>query len=356
MKKDRLYFLTFISLSIIFCLAAIVTTQYFIKQSTEQLLTVQIESSKREALTIANLLDSQLEKDSKIDVINKLQQSILNTQTNAWFISVFNWSGVYVSHPNKPIIGEKVNNNKGLLDALKDANYSNLLLDVAKTTTSKSDEIIFISPLKNADLIVAAHVNINLLANQIAALKNKFYLLFLLMGIVVVVLSFVAVRFLGSLYEKQLEAKHANLTDELLNLSKLNADLMQYQENVTTVDIDETKTDNANYRILTYIRNELVPLQIQQISHIYTENAITYFVTFDDKVSTNNNSLDEVYQKLDAAKFFRANRQFIINIASINKIIKYGNNQLKIVLKNKTTVDIIISKNKAAEFKQWLNM
>jgi DNA-binding LytR/AlgR family response regulator len=59
---------------------------------------------------------------------------------------------------------------------------------------------------------------------------------------------------------------------------------------------------------------------------------------------------------LNPQLFFRANRQFIISITAIDKIIKYGNSQLKIVLKGKVTEEIIISKNKAAEFKQWLNL
>ena len=67
-------------------------------------------------------------------------------------------------------------------------------------------------------------------------------------------------------------------------------------------------------------------------------------------------SLDDMYTNLNSALFFRANRQFIISITAIDKIIKYGKSQLKIVLQSKTSEDIIISKNKAAEFKQWLNM
>lgn len=79
-------------------------------------------------------------------------------------------------------------------------------------------------------------------------------------------------------------------------------------------------------------------------------------VCFDGKPFTTNMSLDDMYTNLNSALFFRANRQFIISITAIDKIIKYGKSQLKIVLQSKTSEDIIISKNKAAEFKQWLNM
>ena len=114
--------------------------------------------------------------------------------------------------------------------------------------------------------------------------------------------------------------------------------------------------DNSRKRILTYLRNELVPVLIDDIAYIYTENTITYIVTFDGKKSTANASLEDMYSNLDATIFFRANRQFIISIAAIDKIIKYGKSQLKILVRSTTSEEIIISKNKAAEFKQWLNM
>ena len=118
----------------------------------------------------------------------------------------------------------------------------------------------------------------------------------------------------------------------------------------------EEPLENEKQRILTFIRNELVPTAIKDIACVYTENTITYVVCFDGKKSTTNMSLDDVYTHLNSTLFFRANRQFIISIAAIDKIIKYGNSQLKILLQSKTSDEIIISKNKAAEFKQWLNM
>ena len=73
------------------------------------------------------------------------------------------------------------------------------------------------------------------------------------------------------------------------------------------------------------------------------------------KRSTVNSSLDDMYSALDSNFFYRANRQFIIAISAIEKIIRYGNNNLKILVRPKCEVEIIIGKNKAAEFKQGLN-
>jgi hypothetical protein len=58
--------------------------------------------------------------------------------------------------------------------------------------------------------------------------------------------------------------------------------------------------------------------------------------------------------KLEKYLFFRANLQFIISIIAIDKIIRCGNSQLKILTSSKDDVEIIISKNRATDFKQWL--
>lgn len=361
MKKDKLYFLTFLSIAIIFLVVALIASQYFIKVSANQLIEVQVESSKREAGEFAKLIDFQLSSGLKREeVIVNIQEIIENSDIDTWFISVFNWSGEEVCHPDKTKVGEQVNSNETLLSSLKEKNNSDDLFDLlmGKSNTSTS-EIIHISPIKNSDLIIAANVNIKSISLQMSALKSNFYLIFLIMGILVIIFSFIAVRVIGSAYEKQLELKNSSLTSEVVNLSKLNIDLVSYKEKVAVIPEQNTieeSSENEKQRILTYIRNELVPISIKDIAYIYTENTITYVVCFDDKKSTTNMSLDDMYTYLNPTLFFRANRQFIISIRAIDKIIRYGNSQLKILLQSKTSEEIIISKNKAAEFKQWLNI
>ena len=361
MKKDRLYFLTFLSIALIFLLVALVASKYFIKVSANQLIEVQVESSKREVNEIAKLIDFQLNSNlEKQKVVANIQQIIEDSKTDSWFVSVFNWGGKEVANPNKTKVGQLVNSNQSLLNSLKDKNNSDNLYALLTDNGQQVDsEIIYIAPVKSSDLIVAANVNLNSIKSQMNALKINFYLIFLVMGILVIVLSFLAVRIIGSTYEKQLELKNSNLTSEVVNLSKLNSDLVSYKEKVAEkpeISIQEESSEIEKKRILTYVRNELVPVNIEDIAYVYTENTITYVICFDGKRSTTNMSLDDMYANLNTSLFFRANRQFIISITAIDKIIKYGKSQLKIVLQSETSEEIIISKNKAAEFKQWLNM
>ncbi len=362
MRKDKLYFLTFISISVIFLLIASVGIKYFVKTSANQLILLQLESSKRECNELSKLIDLQLESGiQKNKVIGFVQQSIEQGKEQISFISVFDWSGKEVCHPDITKIGQKVNSNQSLLNSLKQENSVDCLYDllISDNKEQVDEEIIHIVPVTNSDLIVAAYVSLDKLGVEINKLEASFFTIFLLMGVFIILSSFFAVRVIGSFYEKQLEQKNSSLESELINLSKLNTDLVDYQQKVIQTKQEtakeETSTDANKKRILTHIRNELVPIDIDQIAYVYTENTITYVVSSQGKKSTTNTSLDDLYTSLDSLLFFRANRQFIISITSINKIIKYGNSQLKIVVDD-ADIEIIISKNKASEFRQWLNI
>lgn len=372
MRKDQLYLLTFIAITVIFLIVASLSVKHFIMESANQLIAMQLESSKREADEVSQLISTQLTGDIELQKVKaNIQSTIEKTQEMTSFISVMDWSGKQVCHPDITKLGEKVNSNQKLLAALGEEDSTTKLYDILlnqrkETESTTQTEIVYLSPVKETDLIVAANFNLDKIASQAQFLKNRFYVIFFLMGGLIILASFVAVRIIGSLYEKQLELKNNALENELFNLSKLNKDLITYQQKINEEKTSEQKisenrvieenTESGKKRILTYIRNELVPVATDQIAYIQTENSITYIFCMDGKKSTTNLSLDELFTNIDPLLFFRANRQFIISITAIDKIVKYGNSQLKILIKPSADVEIIISKNKAAEFKQWLSV
>jgi two-component system, LytTR family, response regulator LytT len=65
-------------------------------------------------------------------------------------------------------------------------------------------------------------------------------------------------------------------------------------------------------------------------------------------------TLDELEQTLDTRQFYRANRQFIVHVKAVESVHPYFNSKLKIHLKPNTEEEVLISREKATEFKQWL--
>jgi len=99
----------------------------------------------------------------------------------------------------------------------------------------------------------------------------------------------------------------------------------------------------------------MITLEVDDIALFYLADATVFIKTFLDKEYTTQLSLDELMRQLDNLIFYRANRQYIINVNAIKTIQVYGNNQLRLITKPGSNEEIVISKNKVAEFKKWLD-
>jgi DNA-binding LytR/AlgR family response regulator len=59
---------------------------------------------------------------------------------------------------------------------------------------------------------------------------------------------------------------------------------------------------------------------------------------------------------VDEHRFFRINRKYILSNLSIADIVFYSNSRLKIKLKKPDEENIIVSRDKVAAFKEWLDL
>ncbi len=80
MRKDKLYFLTFLSVTIIYLIVALFATQFALKSSTIELVTTVLEMGKKEARSMATLVGYEMSEGVvKDSVISHFQASIRNT-------------------------------------------------------------------------------------------------------------------------------------------------------------------------------------------------------------------------------------------------------------------------------------
>ena len=371
MRKDRLYLLTLAGITFTVLCINILSVDQLIKISSEQLLSAQLASSKREAYEISKILETQLAHSIPKDEISSgLQRSIENTSMDAGFICMYNTSGVEICHPNPKRVGVKINRQDSQVSSIG-ADYSENFYDILQKGNANGglrdfmaenrSEIIYVYPVKNTDWMLAAHANISTLQKQLSAIKVNIILINSVASMLVILLSFTIVRWLGSKYEKGLELEKDGLVEDLRSLSKLNLDIIEYknkieqQVHVPVAESEKRNDEKIKKRVLTYWRDELVSVPVEEIAFFHTQNSLTYIYCLTKKVYNSNASLDELFETLDKNIFFRANRQFVISIRSIEKIYRYGSNQLKIATATPSPEDVIISKNKAAEFKEWLN-
>ncbi|MFX0557488.1 LytR/AlgR family response regulator transcription factor [Maribacter sp. CXY002] len=353
MKKDRLYMLTFFSVTLIYLMVSVVAVSFFVRSAALELIGTQLRIGKKEAKTFSSLVGHNLSNGiPKNSLIDQIQETILNTNQENVFLSVIDWSGKIVAYPEIKNVGSIVNNKNSFVSSVADNLTTADFYALYREKDASDSEVILMYPIENSDWVVVSHMNVKLLDEQLTSIKFRYYTIFLIIGLIIIPTFVITTRYIGSLYERKLELQKQNLEDQVLNLSKLNDAVIDYKVKVGK----NTNQNRTKKRLLTQLSNELLPVPIENIAHIYTENTITYVTSFDGKRSTANSSLDELFSQLDTTRFFRANRQCIIAISSIDKIVKYGNNQLKILVNPTTDADILIGKNKAAEFKNWLNL
>ncbi|MDE7024829.1 MAG: LytTR family DNA-binding domain-containing protein [Paramuribaculum sp.] len=66
-------------------------------------------------------------------------------------------------------------------------------------------------------------------------------------------------------------------------------------------------------------------------------------------------TIEECETQLSSEMFFRANRQYIVNINAIKKLISFWDRKIKIVLTNFPDVEILVSRDKSKALRQWLD-
>lgn len=108
-------------------------------------------------------------------------------------------------------------------------------------------------------------------------------------------------------------------------------------------------------RFLVRIGDRLEAVSVGNILCFYADEKITILLTTDSKKFTVEESLDELQPQLDPQKFFRLNRQYLCSLDAILDIRSHFNGKLKVKLKNVVDEEIFVSRERAAEFRQWLN-
>ncbi len=104
---------------------------------------------------------------------------------------------------------------------------------------------------------------------------------------------------------------------------------------------------------ISYRNDKIIPLPCEDICCFYTKNNLVLAVTekFEYVI---DGSMEDIEARLPNNLFYRANRQFIVQRKFIANAKNYSNNRLLLTLTVKTVDEIIINREKVAQFKRWL--
>ena len=178
------------------------------------------------------------------------------------------------------------------------------------------------------------------------------------------------VIFITAYNEYALKAFKANGIDYILkpvDEAELNAAIQKFKQlkgsqpavdekNLQSV-LQQIKTQaNCKRSFLVHYRDRLIPLSAADIQWFYTQNETVHAAITNGTQYIVEDTLEKLQVTLDPAQFYRANRQFIVNRTAIEEVGFYFNGRLLLKVHPTPKENILISKARVPEFKDWMNM
>jgi DNA-binding LytR/AlgR family response regulator len=108
-------------------------------------------------------------------------------------------------------------------------------------------------------------------------------------------------------------------------------------------------------RFLVRFGEKIQSISIDEVAFFFSEERVTFLQTSEGKKFVLDSTLEQVEAAIDPEIFFRINRKYLCRVDAVHEVLSYSNSRLKVKLKNSSDNDILISREKVSEFKDWLN-
>jgi two-component system response regulator LytT len=107
-------------------------------------------------------------------------------------------------------------------------------------------------------------------------------------------------------------------------------------------------------RFTVRIGLQLKIINSDEIECFFSENKGTYIHTFENRDYLIDTPLEVLEEDLCPKNWYRISRKFIVPLASVKEILVYSNSRLKIILPTFKGEDVIVSREKVSDFKNWM--
>jgi len=147
--------------------------------------------------------------------------------------------------------------------------------------------------------------------------------------------------------------------------SDLAESLRKYQtlKSAFSIDFDllmaniQGREPDYKKRFLIQIGEKIRKIEITEIAYFYVLEKGIYLKTYQGNSYPVDLTLDRLETMLNPERFFRINRKYIVNMDSIANMVAYSRGRIKLELKPKADEEFeaIVSVDRSADFKKWLN-
>jgi len=108
-------------------------------------------------------------------------------------------------------------------------------------------------------------------------------------------------------------------------------------------------------RFMVKVGDHIRSVTADQVLFFFADGRDVYLVTTQSRKFIIDFTLEALEEVLDPAIFFRVNRTYILNINGIHDVVMYSNSRLKITTQPSWDKEIIVSREKVSEFKNWFD-
>jgi DNA-binding LytR/AlgR family response regulator len=147
--------------------------------------------------------------------------------------------------------------------------------------------------------------------------------------------------------------------DEIVTTFKWNEEFKDLFQQSRLPNLDELITKlglrTGKKSFLVFKNNKYVNVLTENIAYFYVKYESSVIATYDRKEYFVNYSLEQIQNLLPEKQFFRVNRQYLINFTAVKEVEHYFARKLLVNLVIPTTDKLIVPKEKATGFFNWLD-
>ncbi len=108
-------------------------------------------------------------------------------------------------------------------------------------------------------------------------------------------------------------------------------------------------------RFLVKNGQQLSYVPVNEVAYFFSEDGIAFVQCHQGKKHIIEYTLDQLEGLLNPGNFFRINRQVIVSPEAIQKISPWFNSRLKLEIQPSGDVNLVVSRERVNDFKQWLD-
>ncbi|MBS4057225.1 MAG: response regulator transcription factor [Bacteroidales bacterium] len=147
--------------------------------------------------------------------------------------------------------------------------------------------------------------------------------------------------------------------------TELKESLQKYKSLKTAFGVDfeqllagiEGRNPAYRKRFLIQVGDKIKKIELVDVAYFYAMEKSVFMKTNQDQDFAVDYTLDNLEATLDPEKFFRVNRKYLVNMDAIASMVAWSRSRIKLDLKPPVSdkEDVVVSIERSAAFKQWLN-